>query len=167
MLHQEKAVIAQRRILDETIEVTQVRQLDAVDLRNAVVTADAAHACRETAEYIAGKGEDGGRGSHYFLFVKGNQSSLQRVAFGAGGHGEGVPMMRPRPATASSAALSIRWMTLESITLKLTYQPSRQVVEAEIRNPDCWQIDGVRGAIVAPTLRYFRRVSSSGGSPPD
>jgi predicted transposase YbfD/YdcC len=29
--------------------------LDAVDLDNAVVTADAVHAQRETAEYIAGK----------------------------------------------------------------------------------------------------------------
>jgi site-specific DNA recombinase len=29
--------------------------------------------------------------------------------------------------------------------LKLTYQPSRQVVEAEIRKPDRWQFDGVRG----------------------
>jgi hypothetical protein len=31
--------------------------------------------------------------------------------------------------------------------LTLTYQPGRQVVEAEVRNPDCWQIDGVRGPI--------------------
>ncbi|HEX6526025.1 MAG TPA: hypothetical protein VF070_39335 [Streptosporangiaceae bacterium] len=30
--------------------------------------------------------------------------------------------------------------------LKLTYQPGRQVVEAEIRNPGRWQFDGVRGA---------------------
>ncbi|MGH3170680.1 MAG: hypothetical protein ACRDN0_33010 [Trebonia sp.] len=29
--------------------------------------------------------------------------------------------------------------------LKLTYQPGRQVVEAEVRMPDHWQIDGVRG----------------------
>jgi predicted transposase YbfD/YdcC len=43
--------------------------LDAVDLDNAVVTADAVHAQRETAEYIAGKKEDGNRESDYFLFV--------------------------------------------------------------------------------------------------
>jgi hypothetical protein len=54
-----------------------------VDLENAVVTADAAHSCRETAQYIAGKGEDGGREADYFLFVKGNAPSLQRAAFGA------------------------------------------------------------------------------------
>jgi site-specific DNA recombinase len=30
--------------------------------------------------------------------------------------------------------------------LKLTYQPSRQVAEAEIKNPGRWQFDGVRGS---------------------
>jgi predicted transposase YbfD/YdcC len=84
MLHEEKAVIAQHRIPDETTEVTQVRELlEAVDLENAVVTADAAHACRETAQYIAGKKEDGNRGSDYFLLVKGNQAGLQRAVFDA------------------------------------------------------------------------------------
>jgi predicted transposase YbfD/YdcC len=79
MLHEEKVIIAQHRIPDETTETTQVRELlDSVDLRNAVVTADAAHAQRETAEYIAGERE-----SAYFLFVKGNQPSLQRAVFDA------------------------------------------------------------------------------------
>jgi predicted transposase YbfD/YdcC len=79
MLQQEKVIIAQHRIPDETTETTQVRELlDSVDLRNAVVTADAAHAQRETAEYIAGERE-----SDYFLFVKGNQPSLQRAVFDA------------------------------------------------------------------------------------
>jgi predicted transposase YbfD/YdcC len=84
MLHEEKAVIAQHRIPDETTEVTQVRKLlEPVNLENAVVTADAAHACRETAHYIAGPGEDGGRASDYFLFLKGNQPGLQRAVFDA------------------------------------------------------------------------------------
>jgi predicted transposase YbfD/YdcC len=79
MLHQDKVMIAQHRIPDETTETTQVRELlDSVDLQNAVVTADAAHAQHETAEYIAGE-----RGSDYFLFVKGNQPSLQRAVFDA------------------------------------------------------------------------------------
>jgi len=79
MLHEEKAVIAQHRIPDDTTETTQARELlDSVDLRNAVVTADAAHSQRETAQYIAGEREAG-----YFLFVKGNQPSLQRAAFDA------------------------------------------------------------------------------------
>jgi predicted transposase YbfD/YdcC len=82
MLHEEKMIIAQRRIPDETTETTQVKELlEPVDLDGAVVTADAAHAQRETAEYIAGRGEDGGRESDYFLFVKGNQPGVQRAAF--------------------------------------------------------------------------------------
>jgi len=84
MLHEEKAVIARHRIPDDTTETTQVKALlEHVDLENAVVTADAVNAQRETAEYIAGKEEDGGRGSAYFLFVKGNQPKLQRAVFGA------------------------------------------------------------------------------------
>jgi len=79
LLHEEKVIVAQHRIPDETTETTQVRELlDAVDLSNAVVTADAAHSQRETAEYIAGERE-----ADYFLYVKGNQASLQRAAFDA------------------------------------------------------------------------------------
>jgi predicted transposase YbfD/YdcC len=84
MLHEEKAVIAQHRIPDETTETTQVRELlEHVDLDGAVVTADAAHCQDDTAEHIAGKEEDGGRESDYFLFVKGNQPKLQRAVFDA------------------------------------------------------------------------------------
>jgi predicted transposase YbfD/YdcC len=84
MLHQKKVVIGQVRVPDETTEVTQVKALlGDVDLRGAVVTADAVHSCRETAQYIAGNEEDGGRESDYFLFVKGNTPSLQRAAFDA------------------------------------------------------------------------------------
>ena len=39
MLHEEKVIIAQHRVPDETTEVTQVRELlEAVDLENAVVS---------------------------------------------------------------------------------------------------------------------------------
>jgi len=70
MLHEEKVMIAQHRIPDQTTETTQVKALlEAVDLRGAVVTADAAHSQRETAEYIAGPAGEGGRESDYFLFV--------------------------------------------------------------------------------------------------
>jgi predicted transposase YbfD/YdcC len=84
MLHDQKVIIGQVRVPDDTTEVTQVKELlRDVDLENAVVTADAAHSCRETAQYIAGKEEDGGREADYFLFVKGNTPSLQRAAFDA------------------------------------------------------------------------------------
>jgi predicted transposase YbfD/YdcC len=82
MLHEEKMIIAQHRIPDETNETTQVKELlEPVYLQNAVITADAAHAQRETAEYIAGPGEDGGRDADYFLFIKGNQPGVQRAVF--------------------------------------------------------------------------------------
>ncbi len=84
MLHENKVVIAQHRIPDETTETTQLNELlEPVDLEGAVVTADAAHAQRETADCIAGKKEDGNRGSDYFLFVKGNQPSLHKAVFDA------------------------------------------------------------------------------------
>ena len=51
MLQEEKVIIAQHRIPDETTETTQVKELlETVDLGHAVVTADAAHAQRETAD---------------------------------------------------------------------------------------------------------------------
>lgn len=56
MLHENKVVIAQHRIPDETTETTQLKELlEPVDLEGAVVTADAAHAQREIADCIAGK----------------------------------------------------------------------------------------------------------------
>jgi len=84
MLQDEKVIIARHRIPDEITETTQVRQLlEPVDLARAVVTADAAHAQRETAEYIAGPEQDGGREADYLLFIKGNQPSLQKAVFDA------------------------------------------------------------------------------------
>jgi DDE_Tnp_1-associated/Transposase DDE domain len=78
MLHEEKVIIAQHAIPEDTNEITQVRELlDPVDLSGAVVTGDAAHAQRAIAAYIAGPGKGGGRDSDYFLFVKyGSCSSL-------------------------------------------------------------------------------------------
>jgi len=68
MLHEEKVMIPQHRIPDETTETTQVRELlEPVDLENAIVTADAAHA--------------------HFVFVKGNQPSLQLAICDAVQHG--------------------------------------------------------------------------------
>jgi hypothetical protein len=84
LLHDTKTVIAQVRAPDDTTESTQVKALlGNVGLENAVVTADAAHSGAGTARYIAGKEEDGGRESDYFLYVKGNTPSLQRACFDA------------------------------------------------------------------------------------
>ncbi len=77
MLHDDGVIIAQHRIPDDTNEITQVRELlEPVDLTGAVVTADAAHAQHDTAEYIAGE-----RGSDYLLTVKGNRPGLQRAIY--------------------------------------------------------------------------------------
>ena len=82
MLHEEKVIIAQHAIPEDTNEITQVKELlDPVDLENAVVTGDAAHAQHGTAGYIAAPEEDGGRGADYFLLVKGNQPTLQRAIY--------------------------------------------------------------------------------------
>lgn len=62
----------------------QVRHLlDPVDLEDAVVTGDAAHAQRDTAAYIAGPQEEGGRGPDYLLVVKGSQPGVQRAIYDA------------------------------------------------------------------------------------
>ena len=64
-------MIAQHRIPDETNRDHAGQGVaGARDLEGAVVTADAAHAQRETAGYIAGHKDDGGRESDYFLFVE-------------------------------------------------------------------------------------------------
>ena len=80
MLHREVVTIAQVRVPDGTNEFTQAETLlDAAGIpegESALVTLDAAHTQRETAEYIGGK-----PGWDYLMTVKGNQPSLQREVF--------------------------------------------------------------------------------------
>jgi len=80
MLHREAVTIAQVRVPDGTNEITQADAiLDTVEIpagESALVTLDAAHTQRETAETIGGK-----PGWDYLMTVKGNQPSLQREVF--------------------------------------------------------------------------------------
>jgi predicted transposase YbfD/YdcC len=80
MLHHEAVTIAQVRVPDGTNEITQAGALlDAVRIpagESVLVTVDAAHTQRETAETICGK-----PGWDYLMTVKGNQPSLQRAVF--------------------------------------------------------------------------------------
>jgi len=80
MLHREAVTIAQVRVPDGTNEITQAETLlDAAGIpegESALVTLDAAHTQRATAEYIGGK-----PGWDYLMTVKGNQPSLQREVF--------------------------------------------------------------------------------------
>jgi hypothetical protein len=107
MLHEQKMIIAQHRIPDETTETTQVKELlEPVDLQNAAITADATHAQRETPEYIAGPGEEGGQESAYFLFVKGNQPGVQRAVFDLIQSAGEKPLTTSRSTTATAASSS-------------------------------------------------------------
>jgi predicted transposase YbfD/YdcC len=77
MLHEEAVTVAQVRVPDGTNEITQADALlDALKIpggESVLVTIDAAHTQRETAEAI---GEE--PGYDYLMTVKGNQPSLQK-----------------------------------------------------------------------------------------
>jgi len=75
MIHCEGVTIAQVKVPPDTNEITQVTALlDPVAARegeDVIVTMDAAHTQRETAQYLAGE-----RGFDYIMNAKGNQPTL-------------------------------------------------------------------------------------------
>jgi predicted transposase YbfD/YdcC len=74
MAHGRAVVLGQVRVPATTTETTQVRALlDGLDLAGWVVTADAAHAQVDTADYIVFE-----RGGDYVLQVKANQAEVLR-----------------------------------------------------------------------------------------
>jgi predicted transposase YbfD/YdcC len=90
LTHREQVVIAQIAVPEHTTEVTCVPALlDPVDLTRKVVTADAAHTCQATADYLANT-----RQADYTLTVKGNRPNLleaiatrlPRAVAGSAGH---------------------------------------------------------------------------------
>ena len=69
--HDHGAVLGQVEVCAKTNEIPMFSTLlDRLDIADAVITADALHAQREHATYLAG------RGAHYLLIVKRNQPSL-------------------------------------------------------------------------------------------
>lgn len=67
-------VVGQRRVSDESNEIPALRDLLApLDLDGALITADAMHTQRSTAQWIIS------RGAHYVLTVKNNQPGLKRA----------------------------------------------------------------------------------------
>ena len=76
MIHGVGVTVAQVAVPADTNEITQVENLletlPVGQARSVVVTMDAAHTQRDTAEYIAGK-----RGFDYVATIKGNQPALQ------------------------------------------------------------------------------------------
>jgi predicted transposase YbfD/YdcC len=91
MLHRESVTIAQVRVPDGTNEITQAAVLlDAAEIpegESVLVTTDAAHTQRETAEYIGAR-----PGWDYLMTVKGNQPGLQGEVFG-----KVLPLLREAP----------------------------------------------------------------------
>ena len=91
MLHDEAVTIAQLRVPDGTNEITQADTLlDAVNIpegESVLVTIDAAHTQRDTAEYIGAR-----PGWDYLMTVKGNQPGLQREVFD-----KVLPLLRKAP----------------------------------------------------------------------
>jgi predicted transposase YbfD/YdcC len=72
-------VLAQIAVPEGTNETTQVRALLAeIDIAGALVSADAAHTCAETARYLV---ED--KHADYLLTIKKNRSSLHAAALSA------------------------------------------------------------------------------------
>ena len=70
--HRHSVVLGQVDVQAKTNEIPLFATLlDRIDLAGAVVTADALHAQRAHAEYLAGQ-----RGAHYLITVKGNQPGL-------------------------------------------------------------------------------------------
>ena len=66
-------VVGQRRVSDESNEIPALPELLApLDLDGALITADAMHTQRSTAQWIIS------RGAHYLLTVKDNQPGLKR-----------------------------------------------------------------------------------------
>jgi predicted transposase YbfD/YdcC len=80
MVHREGVTVAQVQVPADTKEITQVKALlDSVSVRDGdrvVVTMDAAHTQRDTAEYLAGA-----RGFDYVTTCKGNQPTLLKSIF--------------------------------------------------------------------------------------
>ncbi|HVB41439.1 MAG TPA: ISAs1 family transposase [Streptosporangiaceae bacterium] len=91
MFHADAVTIAQVRVPDDTNEITQADTLlDTATIPESepvLITIDAAHTQRETAEYIAGK-----PGWDYLMTVKGNQPSLQREVIS-----KILPLLREAP----------------------------------------------------------------------
>jgi predicted transposase YbfD/YdcC len=91
MLHRQAVTIAQVRVPDGTSEITRADAiLGTAEIpagESALVTLDAAHTQRDTAESVAGK-----PGWDYLMTVKGNQPTLQRQV-----SGKILPLLREAP----------------------------------------------------------------------
>jgi Transposase DDE domain. len=104
---QAAVVIGQIAVPEGTTETTQVKALlDRLDIAGALVSADAAHTCAETARYLV---ED--KNADYLLTVKGNRKTLHAAALAAARE---LIMARPTPehvTTERGHGRISRWST--------------------------------------------------------
>jgi hypothetical protein len=94
LTHDEGLVVAQRCVADKTNEIpTVVPLLDGVELRGAVVTADAMHTQKATASYLVEE-----KGADYLFTVKDNQPTLRQDIqhLGHGAFPPSAPSRHPR-----------------------------------------------------------------------
>ena len=91
VIHGTGVTVAQAQVPDGTNEITQVKALlagvSAQDGERVVVTMDAAHTQRDTADHIVGR-----RGFDYVMTVKGNQPTLLESVFR-----KCLPLMKETP----------------------------------------------------------------------
>ncbi len=85
--HAHGVVLGQAEVDAKTNEITMFTTLlDRIEINGAVITADALHAQREHARYLAR------RGAQYVITVKGNQPGLHaQLAACPGGSPSGIP----------------------------------------------------------------------------
>jgi predicted transposase YbfD/YdcC len=110
--HAQGVVLGQVEVGAKTNEIPLFTALlDRIEITDAVITADALHAQRDHATYLAG------RGAHYLLIVKRNQPGLHAqlaalpwrdvpVAYTKQGHGHGRTERRTLKVTAVARGLA-------------------------------------------------------------
>jgi predicted transposase YbfD/YdcC len=137
MIHDVGVTVAQVAVPADTNEITQVEELlDTVPVgqeQSVVVTMDAAHTQRDTAEYVAGK-----RGFDYVVTIKGNQPTLQKSVVEAM-----VPVLNPQDpgcdVTERGHGRVNRWRTWTADSGEIDFPHLKRI--ACIRR-DTYDLDG-------------------------
>jgi len=137
MIHDLGVTVAQVAVPADTNEITQVENLLDVlpvdDERAVLVTMDAAHTQRDTAEHIAGK-----RGFDYIVTIKGNQPTLQRAVRKAM-----IPVLSSgdpeHDVTERGHGRINRWQAWTTNAKKIDFPHLKRI--AAIRR-DTWELDG-------------------------